>query len=34
VIDGHRFSPSGLIPYDPALAGDIEASIREYLEEQ
>jgi hypothetical protein len=34
VIDGHRFSPIGLIPYDPALAEEIEASIRQYLEEQ
>lgn len=34
VIQGHRFSPAGLIPYDPAFADDIEASIHEYLEEQ
>ena len=31
-IDGHRFMPGGLIPYDPALADEIEASIDEYLE--
>ena len=34
VIDGHRFSPIGLVPYDPALAEEIKASIRQYLEEQ
>ena len=31
-INGHEFRPGGLIPYDPALADQIEASIREYLE--
>ena len=31
-IQGHRFSPYGLIPYDPAFADDIEASIRDYVE--
>src|ERR687897_120313 len=34
VIDGHRFSPIGLIPYDPALAEEINASIRQYLAER
>ena len=33
-IDGHSFAPAGLIPYDPAFADDIEASIDDYLEEQ
>jgi hypothetical protein len=32
MIDGHRFSPDGLIPYDPASADEIEASIQEYLD--
>jgi hypothetical protein len=31
-IDGHEFRPGGLIPYDPALADEIEASIHEYLD--
>jgi hypothetical protein len=31
VIDGHRFRPAGVIPYDPARADEIEASIQEYL---
>jgi len=31
-IDGHEFFPGGLIPYDPAVANEIEASIHEYLE--
>ena len=31
-VDGHRFMPRGLIPYDPALADEIEVSIHEYLE--
>jgi hypothetical protein len=31
-IDGHEFAPGGLIPYDPAVANEIEASIHEYLE--
>ena len=34
VIDGYRFSPDERIPYDPAFADDIEASINDYLEEQ
>lgn len=32
-IQGEDFSPHGLIPYDPAFAEEIEASIQEYLEE-
>ena len=32
VVDGHGFTPAGLIPYDPELADEIEASIRDYLE--
>lgn len=32
-IQGHDFSPQGLIPYDPAFADEIEASIHDYLEE-
>jgi hypothetical protein len=32
-IDGNRFIPHGLIPYDPTLARDIEASIKRYLAE-
>jgi hypothetical protein len=32
-IQGHEFAPFGLIPYDPAIAGEIAASIQEYLEE-
>jgi hypothetical protein len=31
-INGHKFTPGGLIPYDPNLADEIEASIHEYLE--
>jgi hypothetical protein len=31
-IEGHEFAPGGLIPYDPSLANEIEASIHEYLE--
>ena len=31
-IDGHDFAPEGLIPYNPAFAGQIEASIQQYLE--
>jgi hypothetical protein len=34
MIHGHRFSPIGLIPYDPALAAEIDASIRQYLEQR
>jgi hypothetical protein len=34
LIDGHEFRPSGLIPYDPAVADEIEASIQEYLGSQ
>jgi hypothetical protein len=33
-IDGNRFTPTGLVPYDPAFADDIEASINRYLEDQ
>ena len=33
-IDGHQFSPDGRIPYDPAFADEIEASIDEYLAER
>ena len=32
-IQGHRFSPYGLIPYDPRFADEIEVSINDYLEE-
>ena len=32
MVDGYRWYPDGLIPYDPALADEIEASIHEYLE--
>lgn len=32
IIDGHPFTPAGLIPYDPALAQEIESSIQSYLE--
>jgi hypothetical protein len=31
-IQGHDFTPYGLIPYDPAFADEIEASIEEYLD--
>lgn len=31
-IDGYRFLPAGFIPYDPALAEEIAASVREYLD--
>jgi hypothetical protein len=31
-IQGHDFAPNGLIPYDPGVAGQIEASIHEYLD--
>ena len=31
-VDGHSWSPDGLIPYNPALADEIEASIHEYLD--
>ena len=34
VIDGHRFRPKGVIPYDPRWADEIEASIQDYLAEQ
>jgi hypothetical protein len=33
-IQRHQFSPAGLIPYDPAFADEIDASIHEYLEGQ
>ena len=32
-IQGQRFSPYGLIPYDPRFADEIEVSIDDYLEE-
>ena len=32
-IQGHRYRPYGLIPYDPAFADEIEASILDYLGE-
>ena len=32
-IQGHDFAPRGLIPYDPAFADEIEASINDYLQE-
>jgi hypothetical protein len=31
VIDGHEFTPFGLIPYDPQFADEIRASIEEFL---
>ena len=31
-IDGHRFSPAGVIPYDPKWADEIDASIQQYLD--
>lgn len=31
-IQGRDFAPYGLVPYDPALAEEISASIREYLD--
>lgn len=33
MIDGHRFHPNGVIPYDPQWADDIEVSIHDYLDE-
>jgi hypothetical protein len=33
VINNWTFSPIGLIPYDPALADEIEASIQDYLDD-
>ena len=30
-VDEYRFWPDGFLPYDPAFAGQIAASIREYL---
>jgi hypothetical protein len=33
-VDGRDFAPAGLIPYDPAHADEIEASIRTYLSQQ
>jgi hypothetical protein len=32
-IQGHEYAPFGLIPYDPAFADEIEASIQDYLVE-
>jgi hypothetical protein len=34
VVDGLEFRPTRLVPYDPALASPIDASIDDYLEEQ
>jgi hypothetical protein len=31
-IDRHRFSPAGVIPYDPKWADEIDASIQQYLD--
>jgi hypothetical protein len=31
-IDGYRFAPAGFIPYDPAFADEIAASIGDYLD--
>ena len=31
-INGHRFWPRGLIPYDPAFADEIEASLQQFLD--
>ena len=31
-IDDHRFTPAGLIPYDPAFAAEIQDSIQEFME--
>jgi hypothetical protein len=31
-IQGHDFAPFGLVPYDPAFADEIKASIQEYLD--
>jgi len=31
-IDGSKFRPDGLIPYNPAFAAEIEASTQEYLD--
>jgi hypothetical protein len=31
-IQGHDFAPYGLVPYDPAFADEIEASIQAYLD--
>jgi hypothetical protein len=33
-VEGQIFAPFGLIPYDPAFADEIEASIRTYLSQQ
>jgi len=33
-IDGFPYQPTNLIPYDPALADEIESSINEYLDER
>jgi hypothetical protein len=33
-INGHEFRPDGLIPYDPAFAAEIYASIQTYLNQQ
>lgn len=34
VIAGRRFKPNALIPYDPALADEIQASISQFLTER
>jgi hypothetical protein len=31
-IQGHHFAPYGLIPYDPAFADEIEASLQQFLD--
>jgi hypothetical protein len=33
-INGYDFSPVGYIPYDPAYADEIQASIQDYLDER
>lgn len=34
IIDGHAFTPTSVIPYDPRWADKIKASIQDYLDEQ
>jgi hypothetical protein len=34
IIDGHAFTPTSVIPYDPQWAEEIKASIQDYLNEQ
>ena len=31
-VDGHRFWPAGVIPYDPKWADEIDASIQQYMD--